>query len=105
MVKSLRGRLRASVVAGVVEEALAVAHAAHIVLPEVSDSEAAIAGAMKVRTAMPRGAVITRTRHNSRKAYGSQLAKRLHLSTWSRAGVPTPVNYKFYTLLKLLESK
>ena len=54
----------------IVDEVLAVARAADIVLPGLEDPKAALAGAMKIRDADGGGVVIHRSRHQPRQTYG-----------------------------------
>ena len=89
----------------VVDEVLAVARAAHIVLPGLQDSEAAMAGAMKIATQMAGALSSTaqdinrgkRTEIDSLNGYISRRGAAL--------GVSTPVNHILYTLVKLLEGR
>jgi 2-dehydropantoate 2-reductase len=89
----------------VVDEVLAVARAAHIVLPGVEDSQAALAGAMKIATQMAEALSSTaqdinrgkRTEIDSLNGYISRRGAEL--------GVPTPVNHALYALVKLLENR
>ena len=90
----------------VVNEVLAVAHAAGIVMPSIKDSEAAMAamaGAMKIATQMADAFSSTaqdihrgkRTEIDSLNGY---IARR-----GAELGVPTPANYALYAMVKLLE--
>lgn len=89
----------------VVDEVLAVARAAHLVLPGFADSKAAMAGAMEIATQMAGALSSTaqdinrgkRTEIDSLNGYISRRGAEL--------GVPTPVNDTLYTLVKLLESR
>lgn len=93
------------VVQGAVDEVLAVARAANIVLPDIQDSTAAMAGAMKIATQMGEAFSSTaqdvirgkRTEIDSLNGYISRRGAEL--------GLPTPINHTLYTLVKLLESK
>ena len=92
------------VLQSVVDEVLAVARAAHVVLPGVEDSKAAMAGAMKVATQMAGALSSTaqdinrgkRTEIDSLNGYIARLGAEL--------AVPTPVNHALFTLVKLLEA-
>jgi 2-dehydropantoate 2-reductase len=89
----------------VVKEVLAVAQAAGIVLPGVQDSKAALAGAMTIATQMPEqlsstGQDINRGKRTEIDSLNGYIAHR-----GAELGVPTPVNYTLYTLVKLLESR
>jgi 2-dehydropantoate 2-reductase len=93
------------VVQDVVNEVLAVAHAAHVVLPGVEDSQAGMAGAMKIATQMAgqlssTGQDINRGKRTEIDSLNGYVARRA-----AELGVPTPVNHTLYTLVKLLESR
>jgi len=87
----------------VVDEVLAVARAAKIVLPQVKDTEAAMAGAMNIAAQMAEASSSTaqdisrgkRTEIGSLNGYISHRGAEL--------GVPTPVNHALFTLVKLVE--
>ena len=87
----------------VVDEVLAVARAAHIVLPGLEDSKAAMAGVMKIATQMA-GAL-------SSTAQDINLGKPTEIASLNgyiarrgvALGVPTPVNQTLYALVKLRE--
>jgi 2-dehydropantoate 2-reductase len=91
------------VVESVVNEVLAVAAASRIQLPGVETPQAGFAGALKIATQMP-GAISStgqdlmrgkRTEIDSLNGYISRRGAEL--------GVPTPVNYALYALVKLAE--
>lgn len=89
----------------VVKEVLAVAKAAGITLPGVADSQAALAGAMKIATQMAEqlsstGQDINRGKRTEIDSLNGYIARR-----GAALGVPTPVNHALYTLVKLLESR
>lgn len=92
-------------VQAVVDEVLAVARAAGIVLPSIPDSSAAMAGAMQIATQMGDAFSSTaqdihrgkRTEIDSLNGYISRRGVQF--------GVPTPANDTLYTLVKLLESR
>jgi 2-dehydropantoate 2-reductase len=93
------------VVQEAVNEVLAVARAAHIVLPGVADSQAALAGAMKIATQMAEqlsstGQDINRGKRTEVNSLNGYIARR-----GTELGVPTPVNHTLYTLVKLLECR
>jgi len=93
------------VVQKAVNEVLAVARAAHIVLPGVPDSQAALDGAMKIATQMAEqlsstGQDINRGKRTEVDSLNGYIARR-----GAELGVPTPVNHTLYTLVKLLESR
>src|SRR6266581_4555685 len=87
----------------VVAEALAVARAAGVEIPSLEEPKAAIAGAMKLLKQMGPATSSTaqdlargkRTEIDSLNGYVSRKGAQL--------GVPTPVNYTLYTLVKLAE--
>jgi 2-dehydropantoate 2-reductase len=93
------------VVQAVVNEVLALAHAAHIVLPGVQDSKAGMAGVMKIATQMAgqlssTGQDINRGKRTEIDSLNGYIARRA-----AELGVPTPVNHTLYALVKLLESR
>jgi len=87
----------------VVAEALAVARAAGVEIPSLAEPKAAIAGAMKLLKQMGPATSSTaqdlargkRTEIDSLNGYVSRKGAQL--------GVPTPVNYTLYTMVKLAE--
>jgi 2-dehydropantoate 2-reductase len=93
------------VVEALVDEVMAVARAAGIHLPGVEDSQAALAGALKIATQMSEAFSSTaqdlqrgkRTEIDSLNGY---IARR-----GAELGVPTPVNHALYTLVKLAEGR
>jgi 2-dehydropantoate 2-reductase len=93
------------VVQEVVNEVLAVARAAHIVLPGVDSPAAALAGAMKIATQMAgqlssTGQDINRGKKTEIDSLNGFISRR-----GAELGVPTPVNHTLYTLVKLLEAR
>jgi len=88
----------------VVDEVYAVSRAAHIVMPAVEDTKAAMAGAMQIATQMS-GAFsstaqdIHRGKPTEIDSLNGYIARR-----GAELGVPTPVNHALFTLVKLLES-
>lgn len=88
-----------------VNEVLAVAHAAHVVLPGLEDPKAAVAGAMKIATQMSEAISSTaqdmnrgkRTEIDSLNGYISRRGTEL--------AVATPVNHALFTLVKLIEGR
>ena len=94
-----------TLVQAVVDEVLAVAHAARVVLPGVPDSKAAFAGSMAIATQMAEASSSTaqdinrgkRTEIDSLNGYISRRGAEL--------GVPTPANRALYALVKLLENR
>lgn len=93
------------VVANLVAEVLAVAHAAGIQPAGLENPEVALAGAYKVATQMEEALSSTgqdmmrgkRTEIDSLNGYISRRGAEL--------GVPTPVNHALYTLVKLAEGR
>lgn len=89
----------------IVDEVLAVARAAGVVLPGLDDPKAALAGAMKIATQMA-GALsstaqdINRGRRTEIDSLNGYIARR-----GAELGVPTPVNHALFTLVKLLEDR
>jgi 2-dehydropantoate 2-reductase len=89
----------------VVDEVLAVAQSSGVVMPSVKTSEDAMAGAMKIATQMADAFSSTaqdihrgkRTEIDSLNGY---IARR-----GAEVGVPAPVNYALYALVKLLETR
>jgi 2-dehydropantoate 2-reductase len=92
-------------VENIVNEVLAVATAAHVVLPGLDDPKAAIAGALKIAEQMA-GALsstaqdINRGKRTEIDSLNGYIARR-----GRELGVPTPVNHALYTLVKLLEDR
>jgi 2-dehydropantoate 2-reductase len=94
-----------NLVQAVVDEVLAVARAAHVVLPAIANSQEAMAGAMKIAQQMVGALSSTaqdinrgkRTEIDSLNGYISRRGAEL--------GVPTPVNNTLCTLVKVLESR
>lgn len=91
-------------VEAVVNEVLAVAHAAHIMLPGVEDENAAFAGAMKIATQM--GGAMSSTAQDINRGKLTEIdSLNGYISRrGAELGVPTPVNHTLYTLVKLLEN-
>ena len=93
------------VVVALVDEVLAVAHAAHVVFPTLQNAEAAHAGALKIATQL--------TETFSSTAQDMQRGKRTEIDSLNgfiarrgaELGVPTPVNHALYALVKLAEAK
>ena len=93
------------VVEAAVNEVLAVAHAAHIVLPGIQEPRDAFAMAMKIANQMA-GALsstaqdINRGKHTEIDSLNGYIARR-----GAELGIPTPVNHALYALVKLLENR
>lgn len=92
-----------SVVAALIKEIMAVAHASNVVLPNLPDSQAAMKGAMTLSTQLS-GAFsstaqdIQRGKHTEIDSLNGYIARR-----GAELGVPTPVNQAVFALVKLLE--
>ena len=89
----------------VVGEVLAVAGAAHIVLPGIGDPTAALASAMKVATQMTDALSstaqdINRGRPTEIDSLNGYIARR-----GAALGVSTPINHALFTLVKLIEGR
>jgi 2-dehydropantoate 2-reductase len=87
----------------VVLEVLAVAHAAHVVLPGLENTEAAMAGAMKIATQMTEAMSSTARDLNRGKLTEIDSLNGFISRRGSELGVPTPVNHALFTLVKLAE--
>jgi 2-dehydropantoate 2-reductase len=90
---------------GIVDEVLAVARAAGVVLPGVDDRESGMAAAMKLATQMADAFSSTaqdlnRGRVTEIDALNGYISRR-----GADLGVPVPVNHALYTLVKLTEQK
>jgi 2-dehydropantoate 2-reductase len=89
----------------VVNEVLAVARAAQVVLPGLEDPKAGMAGAMKIATEMA-GALsstaqdINRGKRTEIASLNGFIARR-----GGMLGVPTPMNQALFTLVKLAEDR
>lgn len=102
IVESMQAR---ELVRATVDEVLAIARAANIVLPGIADTDAAMAGAMSIATQMSVASSSTaqdinrgkRTEIHSLNGYISRRGAEL--------GIPTPVNHALFTLVKLLEGR
>ncbi len=91
--------------AQIVDEVLAVARAARVVLPGIDDRESGMAAAMELATQMA-GALsstaqdLSRGRSTEIDALNGYIARR-----GNELGVPVPVNQALFTLVKLAEQK
>ncbi len=89
----------------IVDEVLAVARAARVVLPGIHDRESGMAAAMELATQMA-GALsstaqdLSRGRSTEIDALNGYIARR-----GNELGVPVPVNQALFTLVKLAEQK
>ena len=93
------------VVQNVVDEVLAVAHAANIHLPGVEGSDVAFAGAVKIASQMSdalssTGQDLIRGKRTEIDSLNGYIARR-----GAELGVPTPVNQALHALVKLAESQ
>ena len=89
----------------VVDEVLAVARAAGVVLPGVADRESGMAAAMELATQMADALSSTaqdlnRGRPTEIEALNGYIARR-----GAELGVPVPVNHALFTLVRLAEQK
>ena len=87
----------------VVDEVLAIARAAHVVLPGVHDRASGMAAAMEIATQMTNAFSSTaqdlnRGRPTEIDALNGYIARR-----GAELGVPVPVNHALFTLVKLAE--
>lgn len=93
------------VVQSLVDEVLAVAHAARVILPGFEDPKVAQAGALKIATQL--------SETFSSTAQDMQRGKRTEIDSLNgyiarrgaELGVPTPVNHALYALVKLAEGR
>jgi 2-dehydropantoate 2-reductase len=88
-----------------VDEVLAVAHAAKIQLPGLEDAKAAHAGALKIAAQMAETYSSTaqdmmRGKRTEIDSLNGFIARR-----GAALGVPTPVNHALFTLVKLVENR
>ena len=88
----------------IVEEVLAVARAAGIVLPGINDPQAALAGALEIAAAMPAalsstGQDISRGRPTEIDSLNGYITRR-----GAELGIATPVNHALLALVKLREA-
>jgi 2-dehydropantoate 2-reductase len=89
----------------IVDEVLAVARAARVVLPGVDDRESGMAAAMEIATQMAdafssTAQDLSRGRPTEIDALNGYVARR-----GAELGVPVPVNHALFTLVKLAEQK
>jgi len=89
--------------AQIVDEVLAVARAARVVLPGIHDRESGMAAAMELATQMSDASSSTaqdlnRGRPTEVDALNGYIARR-----GAELGVPAPVNHALFTLVKLAE--
>jgi 2-dehydropantoate 2-reductase len=87
----------------IVDEALAVARAAGVVLPGVDDCESGMAAALELATQMADAFSSTaqdlnRGRRTEIEALNGYIARR-----GAELGIPVPVNHALFTLVKLAE--
>jgi 2-dehydropantoate 2-reductase len=87
----------------VVMEVLAVARAAQVVLPGLENTEAAMAGAMKIATQMTEAMSSTAQDLNRGKLTEIDSLNGFISRRGLALGVPTPVNHALFTLVKLAE--
>jgi len=87
----------------VIEEVLAVARAARVVLPGIENTEQGMAGAMKIATQMAEAMSSTAQDLNRAKLTEIDSLNGFIARRGSELGVPTPVNHALFTLVKLAE--
>jgi 2-dehydropantoate 2-reductase len=93
------------VVETVVDEVLAVAHAANVQPPGLEDPKTAIAGAFKIATQMAEALSSTAQDMNRGKRTEIDSLNGFISRRGAELGVPTPVNHALYTLVKLAEGR
>ena len=87
----------------VIQEVLAVARAAHVVIPGLDNSQAAMTGAMKIAAQMAEAMSSTAQDLNRGKFTEIDSLNGFIVRRGSELGVPTPVNHALFTLVKLAE--
>ena len=93
------------VVETVVDEVLAVAHAANVHPPGLEDPKSAIAGAFKIATQMAEALSSTAQDMNRGKRTEIDSLNGFISRRGAELGVPTPVNHALYALVKLAEGR
>jgi 2-dehydropantoate 2-reductase len=93
------------VVEAVVDEVLAVAHAANVHPPGLEDPKTAIAGAFKIATQMAEALSSTAQDMNRGKRTEIDSLNGFISRQGAELGVPTPVNHALYALVKLAEGR
>jgi 2-dehydropantoate 2-reductase len=93
------------VVETVVDEVLAVAHAAKVHPPGLEDPKTAIAGAFKIATQMAEALSSTAQDMNRGKRTEIDSLNGFISRRGAELGVPTPVNHALYALVKLAEGR
>jgi 2-dehydropantoate 2-reductase len=93
------------VVETVVDEVLAVAHAAKVHPPGLEDPKTAIAGAFKIATQMAEALSSTAQDMNRGKRTEIDSLNGFISRRGAQLGVPTPVNHTLYALVKLAEGR
>jgi len=90
-------------VKNVVDEVLAVARAAHVLLPGIEDSKAAVEGVMKIATQM--AGALSSTAQDIQRGKPTEIASLngYIVRRGVALGVATPVNQALYALVKLRE--
>lgn len=87
----------------VIHEVLAVARAAHVVLPGLDNAERAMTGAMKIATQMAEAMSSTAQDLNRGKLTEIDSLNGFIARRGAELGVPTPANHALFTLVKLAE--
>ncbi|HEY6264999.1 MAG TPA: 2-dehydropantoate 2-reductase [Candidatus Acidoferrum sp.] len=93
------------VVETVVDEVLAVAHAANVHLPGLEDPKTAVAGAFKIATQMAEAFSSTAQDMNRGKRTEIDSLNGFVSRRGAELGVATPVNHALYALVKLAEGR
>src|SRR5262249_34696773 len=89
----------------IVDEVLAVARAAGVVLPGVHDRESGMAAAMEVATPMADAVSLTAQGFDRRQPTEIDALNGYIFRRGSELGIPVPVNHALFTLVKLAEQK
>jgi len=94
-----------NLVEAVVNEVLAVARAAHVVLPGLEDPKVAMAGAMKIATQMSEALSSTAQDINRGKRTEIASLNGFIARRGAKLGVPAPMNQALFTLVRLVEGR
>jgi 2-dehydropantoate 2-reductase len=87
----------------IVDEVLAVAHAAGVVLPGIDDRESGMAAAMELATQMADAFSSTAQDLNRRQPTEIDALNGYISRRGAELGIPVPVNHALFTLVKLAE--
>ncbi len=94
-----------NLVEAVVNEVLAVARAAQVVLPGIEEPKAGMTGAMKIATQMADALSSTAQDINRGKRTEIASLNGFIARRGAELGVPTPMNQALFTLVKLIEGR